>query len=159
MRTESQTPGPSIALPCLCATLRRASRTVTQLYEDALRPLGLRATQFTVLQALSLAGEVNQSLLGQILAMDSTTLTRTLDIMKRRGWILQRRGEDRREWRICLSERGEAQLQRALPKWRNVQRRLRSQLGNEVWKNLFNVTEQVTRVLTGLSKPKGEKSS
>ena len=155
MRTESQPPGPPIALPCLCVTLRRASRTVTQLYEDALRPVGLRATQFTVLQALSLAGEVTQGLLGQILAMDSTTLTRTLEIMKRRGWIVQRRGQDRREWRISLSQTGEAQLKRALPPWRSVQRRVHSQLGNEVWENLFNVTEQVARALTG----KGEKSS
>ncbi|MGP0074602.1 MAG: MarR family winged helix-turn-helix transcriptional regulator [Bryobacteraceae bacterium] len=158
MRTELQTPGPPSALPCLCANLRRASRIVTQLYEEALRPLGLRATQFTVLQALSLAGEVNQSLLGQILAMDSTTLTRTLEIMKRRGWIVQRRGEDRREWRIGLSQPGRDQLKRALPRWRSVQHRVHSQLGNELWEHLFNVTGQIVRALTGLSNPKGEKS-
>ena len=71
-------------LPCFCASLRRASRALTQVYEQALRPLGLRGTQFTVLQALSLAGEVPQGELGRILAMDSTTLTRTLEIMRRR---------------------------------------------------------------------------
>ena len=43
------------ALPCLCASFRRASRALTQLYEQALRPLGVRATQFTVLQVLQLA--------------------------------------------------------------------------------------------------------
>jgi len=139
----------------MCANLRRASRVLTQLYEDALRPLGLRATQFTVLQALSLAGEVTQSVLGQILAMDSTTLTRTLDIMERRGWIAKSRGKDRREWHIRLSKPGQAQLQRALPAWRSVQHRVHTQLGNEVWERLFNVTNQVTRALTG----PGEKSS
>jgi DNA-binding MarR family transcriptional regulator len=143
----------------MCANLRRASRALTQLYEDALRPLGLRATQFTVLQALSLAGQVTQGVtqgtLGQILAMDSTTLTRTLDVMERRGWIAKRRGKDRREWQIRLSKGGEAQLQRALPAWRSVQHRLHTQLGNEVWETLFNVTNKVTRALTGLE----EKSS
>lgn len=153
MKTE--TPSSPIAFPCLCATLRRASRTVTQLYEDALRPLGLRATQFTVLQALSLAGEVNQGLLGQILTMDSTTLTRTLDIMKRHGWIVQRRGEDRREWLISLSPGGRDHLKRALPKWRGVQKRVHSQLGNELWEKLFHVTQELTGVLAG----SGEKSS
>jgi DNA-binding MarR family transcriptional regulator len=143
------------SLPCMCANLRRASRAITQLYEDALRPLGLRATQFTILQALSLAGEVTQGLLGHILAMDSTTLTRTLDIMERRGWIAKRRGKDRREWQIRLSKRGEAQLKRALPAWRSVQHRVHTQLGNEIWVNLFNVTDQVTGALTEL----GEKSS
>src|SRR5712691_12742993 len=71
-------------VPCMCARFRRASRALTQLYDEALRPLGLRATQFTILQALSLAGEVSQGHLGEMLAMDSTTLTRTLEIMARR---------------------------------------------------------------------------
>src|SRR6201982_454768 len=93
-------------LPCICASLRRASRVVTQLYEDALRPTGLRGTQFTVLQALSLAGEVSQGDLGRILAIDSTTLPRTLTIMSRHGWIAKRRGQDRREWRMRLSRAG-----------------------------------------------------
>jgi DNA-binding MarR family transcriptional regulator len=145
---------PPIQLPCLCANLRRASRVVTQFYEDALRPVGLRATQFTVLQALSLAGEVTQGVLGQILAMDSTTLTRTLNIMKRQGWIEQRRGQDRREWRLSLTAAGQALMKRALPHWRSVQRRIHSQFGNELWENLFQVTYKVTGVLTGT----GEKS-
>jgi DNA-binding MarR family transcriptional regulator len=138
-----------IQLPCLCANLRRASRLVTQLYEDALRPVGLRATQFTVLQALSLAGQVTQGVLGQILGMDSTTLTRTLNIMKRQGWIEQRRGQDRREWRLSLTDAGQALMKRALPHWRSVQRRIHSQFGNQLWENLFQVTHKVTGVLTG----------
>ena len=77
-------------LPCMCASFRRASRALTQLYDEALRPVGLRATQFTILQTLSLAGEVSQGGLAQILAMDSTTLTRTLRIMGREGWIAER---------------------------------------------------------------------
>src|ERR1700679_725510 len=102
-------------LPCMCANLRRASRALTQHYDDALRPHGLRATQFTVLQTLSLAGEVSQGQLGEILAMDSTTLTRTLDIMADHGWIVKQHGDDRRERRLRLSREGEAQLRRALP--------------------------------------------
>jgi DNA-binding MarR family transcriptional regulator len=118
---------------------------LTQLYDDALRPLGLRATQFTVLQALSLAGEVSQGELGQLLAMDSTTLTRTLEIMGGgHGWIAKRRGQDRREWRMRLSKPGEAQLKRALPHWQKVQHRLRRQLGNKLSDDLLKLTDKVT---------------
>jgi len=116
-------------LPCMCGNLRRTSRALTQLYENALRPLGLRATQFTILQVLSLAGELTQNQLAEMLAMDSTTLTRTLQIMVRGGWIAERRGEDRRERRLRLAKAGEAQLNRALPVWEKVQSRLRRQLG------------------------------
>jgi DNA-binding MarR family transcriptional regulator len=135
------------SLPCMCASFRRASRSLTQLYEDALRPVGLRATQFTVLQTLSLAGEVTQAELGRILAMDSTTLTRTLNIMGRHGWIAKRRGEDRREWRMRLSKAGETQLTKALPHWEKAQTRLRRQLGEELSNNLMKLTQKVTNAL------------
>lgn len=135
------------SLPCMCASLRRTSRALTQLYEDALRPTGLRATQFTVLQTLSLAGEVTQGELGQILAMDSTTLTRTLTIMGRHGWIAKRRGEDRREWRMRLSKTGETQFKQALPHWEKAQTRLRRRLGEELSNNLMKLTQKVTNAL------------
>lgn len=135
-------------LPCFCASFRRASRALTQVYEQALRPLGLRGTQFTVLQALWLAGEVSQGQLGHILAMDSTTLTRTLEIMRRRGWIATRYGKDRRERRLSLAKAGEAELKRALPHWEKVQALLRRRLGNKRWNNFMNFTNQVTNEVT-----------
>jgi DNA-binding MarR family transcriptional regulator len=135
-------------LPCMCASFRRASRLLSQLYEDALRPLGMRATQFTILQSLALAGEVTQGQLGQMLGMDSTTLTRTLTIMSREGWIARQRGEDRREWRIRLSKEGETQFKTALPQWQKAQERLRGRLGNRLSDNLMALTNEVTKSLT-----------
>lgn len=76
---------PTIPLPCMCASFRRAARSLTQLYDDALRPLGLRATQFTVLQVLALSGEISQGELGRRLVLDSTTLTRTLRLLRAQG--------------------------------------------------------------------------
>ncbi len=139
---------PTPTLSCMCASFRRAARALTQRYDEAFRRLGLRATQFTLLQALSLAGEVSQGKLGQMLAMDSTTLTRTLVIMARHGWIAKRSGSDRRVRRLRLSKAGQAQLRRALPHWQKVQANLRRQLGEESWKNLVSLTNQVTHAVT-----------
>ena len=133
-------------LPCLCASLRRAARALTHLYEQALRPLGLRATQFTVLQALELAGEVSQGELGQMLVMDSTSLTRTLEIMRRRGWIVKRAGKDQRERRLSLSPAGRQQLRSATPAWEKAQARLRQQLGTEPWTEFLRLANQVTNI-------------
>lgn len=135
-------------LPCLCATLRRCARATSQHYEDALRPFGLRGSQFTILQALEIAGEVSQGQLGEILAMDSTTLTRTLDIMSRHGWITKRFGKDRRERRLRLAKAGQVQLNRALPAWQQVQSRLRRRLGDEPWDQLMKLTNDVTSTVT-----------
>ncbi len=131
-------------LPCLCSSFRRTSRALTQLYEQVLNPLGLRVTQFTILQVLALAGEVTQRQLGDMLVMDSTTLTRALLIMARQGWIAERRGEDRRQRWLRLSEGGEKQLKRALPAWEKVQSQLRRRVGGQVWQNLFQLTNQAT---------------
>jgi len=131
----------------MCASLRRASRTVTLVYEQALVPAGLSATQFTILQTLSLAGEVTQGELARILAMDSTTLTRTLAVMSRSGWITKRRGKDRRQWRMRSSAAGKTLFEQALPHWQKAQARLRRQLGYELSDDLMKLTQSITNAL------------
>jgi DNA-binding MarR family transcriptional regulator len=136
-------------LPCMCASYRRAARALTQLYDEALRPRGLRTTQFAILQALSLAGEVSQGQLGKILSLDSTTLTRTLGIMKRHKWIATRRGRDGRERLLSLSQAGREQFERASPAWQGVQDRVRSRVGDELWGGLFQQNREITLVAKG----------
>ena len=80
--------------------------------------------------------------------MDSTTLTRNLKIMIRQGWIAERRGKDHRERLLRLSKSGYEQLARVLPVWREIQSRLRRQLGEQLWENLPRLTDQVTEVIT-----------
>jgi DNA-binding MarR family transcriptional regulator len=125
-------------LPCACANLRRASRAVTQLYDDALRETGLRVTQFTLLQALSLAGELTQGELSEFLAIDSTTLTRTLRPLEDRGWIHSRPGQDRRERHWAITAAGRARLTKARPAWEAVQRRMRTRVGGDRLSSLFD---------------------
>jgi DNA-binding MarR family transcriptional regulator len=134
------------ALPCMCASLRRAARALTQMYEKELRPFGLRSSQFTILQALSRTGELTQRKLGEILAMDSTSLTRTLAIMLREGWITERRGQDRRERWIGMARAGEKKLNSALPVWEKVQAGLRRELGAQSWKDIMQRTHQLTHL-------------
>ena len=135
-------------LPCMCGSFRRTSRALTQLYENALRPLGLRPTQLTILQVLTRTGELSQGRLGEMLAMDSTSLTRTLAIMSRQGWITERRGDDRRERWLRLAGGGERKLRTALPVWEKVQSRLRQQLGDQAWNSLLQLTHHVTDMTT-----------
>ncbi len=135
---------PLPALPCMCASFRRVSRALSQRYDAALRGLGLTITQFTILQALSLTGTISQGQLGEILAMDSTTLTRTLETMSRHGWIASRHGTDRRQRWLSLSPTGKAEFKRALPHWRRAQAQLRAQLGQKRWNQLANLINEVT---------------
>ena len=135
MHTHMTSKGlPPPPLPCACANLRRATRAVTQLYDAALRPSGLRITQFTLLQVLQRTGEpMTQGALGEVLALDSTTLSRTLRPLEQARWIQRVKGSDARERRIELAPQGRRVLERAIPVWERVQRRLRANLGQRDW--------------------------
>jgi DNA-binding MarR family transcriptional regulator len=100
------------------------------------------------MQVLSLVGDVNQGSLGRILAMDSTSLTRTLAILGREGWVTKRRGEDRREWRLRLTKSGVAKFQMALPYWKDAQTQMRQRLGEHRWGELTELTNYVTGAVT-----------
>jgi DNA-binding MarR family transcriptional regulator len=140
-------------LPCACANMRRATRAITQLYDAVLRPMGLRITQFTLLQVLERAGEpMTQAALGDFLALDSTTLSRTLQPLLRSQWIRRQTGGDARERRVELAPAGRRVLERATPAWERVQRRLKADLGQRDWGALQDLsTRAVAAVRRGLT--------
>src|SRR5690242_13958004 len=111
------TAGKAVRLPCGCANLRRAARVITRLYDQALRPSGLGAAQFTLLQALHTAPGMSQKQLAGLLEIDSTTLTRTLAPLRHEGWLRSTAGDDRRELRLALTAAGKRAYTRALPYW------------------------------------------
>jgi DNA-binding MarR family transcriptional regulator len=116
-------------LGCACASLRRASRAVTQAYEEELRPFGIKPTQLTLLQVLRRYGEKTQGELAEFLAIDSTTLSRTLRPLEKEGWVEARHGEDRRHSHWNLTKKGEKEIERVRPAWQRAQDRLRARLG------------------------------
>lgn len=138
--------GAVVRLPCACASLRRAARIVTQFYDDALRPTGLRSTQFTLLQALRLAPGISQKELAGLLGIDSTTLSRTLALLRRRSWLRVQSGTDRREVRLALTAAGEREYKRVLPRWQLAQTRLRQALGETNWNKVMNAAERAAGV-------------
>jgi len=121
------------ALACACASLRRAARAVTQLYDAALQGSGLRITQFTLLQALQRMGPSPQAALVERLSLDATTLSRTLRPLARAGWIRTTRGRDRRQVLWSLTPAGRRRLARARAPWERAQVRLRVRLRPEHW--------------------------
>jgi len=108
-------------LPCYFATLRRAARMVTVLYDEHLRATGVRATQFTILGALHLRPGMRITDMVDMLAMDQTTLTRTLALLRKEELVTVASQPSGREkcWR--LSEKGEKLIRSAQPLWEQAQ--------------------------------------
>ena len=131
-------------LPCTCQNLRRLSRVVTRIYDQELRSAGLEITQFGLLTALAAVGEANQKRLSAGFAMDSTTLTRTLGLLRKQGWVRARRGKDRRERLFALTGAGRRQMAMAQSHWERAEQRLRKELGDAGWKNMRETMFQMT---------------
>ena len=119
--------------PCVCNTLRMATRAVTQLYDDALRPSGLRVTQYSILAALARMKEARVGQLSDALAIDQTTLTRSIGLLERDAVVERVPDPDRRIKAIRLTSRGRRTLAVARPLWAQAQARVLRELGAERW--------------------------
>lgn len=132
---------------CLCFRARRVSRALTRMYDDALRPLGIQATQLTLLNAVAMHGERGATMarLAEILAMDTTTLSRALKPLETAGLLQVARMETDRRVRIArLSEAGARCVQAALPLWTAAHARVVDALGAESALDLRERFDSVT---------------
>ncbi len=127
---------------CVCFNIRKSARVITKLYEEALHPTGLRATQFTLLVATRVMGTATISDLAHGLVMDRTTLTRNMKPLEKQGFIKVIPGKvDRREREVTLTRAGQDILLEALPLWKTVQEAVIESLG----------VNRVTRLMKDLS--------
>ncbi len=128
---------PKFGEACTCFNLRKAARILTRRYDRWLAPVGLKATQFSVLASLYRMGPVAIGTLAERLGMERTTLTRNLRPLEKQGLIgLSVDLEDRRGRDVTLTVAGEARLERALPLWEQAQAETLSRLGDDGWQEL-----------------------
>ena len=123
---------------CTCFNLRKATRAVTQLFDEALKPCGLYATQFTLLAAVSSKENVAITELSKALVMDRTTLTRNLKPLQKSGWVEVLPGLDKRTKALSLTLSGKKVLKQAMIHWKEVQNEVVMTLGNGNWELLVD---------------------
>ena len=120
-----------VAPACTCGRLRRAARALTQLYDDAMAPAGLRVTQFSLLRTLAASGTVRISDLANRLLLDRTALSRNLDPLVDQGYVDIAQGDDARTREAMLTKRGTAALKAATPYWVHAQKEVGARIGRE----------------------------
>jgi DNA-binding MarR family transcriptional regulator len=133
------------ATSCACQNVRMAARAVTRAYDRALRPSGLRSTQFTILVAASVAGGIPMHRLADILGLERTTLTRNLAAIEREG-LIEMASMDGRTRSVLLTSTGMARLKQALLLWDQVQQSLRNKLGEKDWSILQDSLAKLAKV-------------
>ena len=122
---------PSIKGTCSCASLRRLTRRVTQYYDNALRPSGLRVTQYSILAHIAEAADLSLTELAARLDMDRTTLTRNLRPLEKAHWVELTAGPDRRSRSVRLTRGGAQRLKDAGPLWRAAEQGFRRTVGRD----------------------------
>jgi DNA-binding MarR family transcriptional regulator len=140
---------PPVSVPCLCGALRQASRAVSRLYDEELRRIGLRTTQYSLLQLLRRSGEVRQRDLAELTLHDETTLTRSVRPLVDAGWVAVRTGDDRREKWLKLTAGGVAKLEEARPAWERAQARMQALLPEKARHDLMALLPEVVRLTVG----------
>lgn len=136
---------------CSCAAVRSAARAVTKAYDDVLRPLELRMTQYTILAKVAKEGQLALSDLADRMVMDRTTLARNIKPLEREGWIEVAVGSDRRERLLSVTAAGQALLDRARPLWQETSRRLDEKLGAQQAEVLRATMREVVKAARELS--------
>ena len=123
---------------CVCFNIRKAARAISQLYDDVLRPSGLRVTQFSILAVTRRLGPVTVTRLAEETVTDRTTLTRNLKVLGQQKLIRITPGHDRREREVTLTDRGGAALAQAYPFWKKIQAQVTQRLGPDRYRRLLS---------------------
>jgi DNA-binding MarR family transcriptional regulator len=121
---------------CVCSTLRKATRAVTQYFDKMLRPSGLRSTQFNILAELRGRGGATITELTKVLVIDQTTLTRSLALLKRKGLLKFAPKPDGRMKSVQLTKKGLSAFKKAQPLWAAAQKKVLSGMNREHWETL-----------------------
>src|SRR5246127_4856554 len=107
----------TIARTCIAVRLRLLNRVVTNLYDDALRPLGLKVSQLNVLVVTAKLGLAQPAKVCDLLQLDTSTLSRNVERMRAKGWLEVVPGEDARTQPFRLTAQGRRLLEEAGPAW------------------------------------------
>src|SRR5438309_1140863 len=120
-----------IASSCIAGRLRLLNRVVTNVYDDALRPIGIRLSQGNVLAVTAKLGVARPAEVCDILELDASTLSRTVDRMVENGWLEIVPDEDGRSQPFRLTDEGRRLMERSVPAWEKAQAEAKKLLGED----------------------------
>ena len=134
-----------IARECVAVRLRMLNRVVTNIYDDALRPLDLKVSQMNILVAAAKMGTARPIEVCEHLHLDVSTLSRNVERMKARGWLEVVPDEDGRSQPFRLTREGRKLLDKAIPAWSEAQQQVKKVLGEEFVERLNQTVMRVRR--------------
>jgi DNA-binding MarR family transcriptional regulator len=133
---------------CASLNFRRTSRIVTRMYDLAMQESGVRSTQFALLVGIAKLQPVAMGTLAKVLMLDNSTLTRSLQLLRKEGMLEISKRAAMRQRFLKLTHAGQKALQRSLPLWRAAHARFVAAVGEDYWLNLRNQLEAIAKSQT-----------
>ncbi len=140
MSKPAQTVADEIASECVMTRWRMTNRVLAAIYDEELRPFGLKSSQLSLLVAVTKAGPVRRTELGRVLSLDPSTLTRNLAVMLKHGWIEEVPDDgDQRGAPLQTTATGHRLLEKIAPAWRRAQASAKRKLGSAGVDVIFSI--------------------
>ena len=143
-KTNLQAAIEAVADECIAVRLRLLNRAVTRIYDDALRPLGIKVSQMNILVAAGKLGIARPADVCKRLHLEASTLSRNVERMVARGWLEVVPDEDGRAQPFRLSRKGRELLRRAIPAWKRAQEDVRAMLGGSTVRSIGRAAGRLT---------------
>jgi len=122
---------------CYLHRIRMLSRTITRVYDDALKPLELKVTQMNLLGVVTKLGPISPGELCQKLQMDKSTICRNVERLIKYGWIKHVPGEDNRSHQLKITDKGREIVKKASKLWKQAQATTQKILGKDASKAIM----------------------
>ena len=132
-----------MAQQCIAVRVRLINRAVTQIYEDALRHLGVTTSQMNILIFVAFRTQASPSEVGRMLSMEKSSVSRTTERMREHGWLKVTDNPDGRGKRLQATKTGLALLERAKPGWDAAQREAKALLGEMGLQSVFETADEL----------------
>lgn len=121
----------SVASQCIAVRVRLLNRVICGVFDEVLRPFGMKVSQMNIMVAVSLTGPVKPSQVCEALQMDPSTFSRNAERMRKQGWLEYLPGEDQRSHTVQVTASGLKLIEDCLTAWQEAQNRVKSMIGEE----------------------------
>jgi DNA-binding MarR family transcriptional regulator len=137
-----------IASDCIGARVRILSRAISRIYDDMIRPHGIKFSQLNILTLVTLHGPIQQMDVGRILSLEKSTLSRNVTLMETKGWLQSQSGEGKNRF-LVVTQKGRELLVNAAPDWATAQDRVAAILGEQTAVELRQAADQLQNKAIG----------
>lgn len=146
---EASKIGEALAAECLGYRVRLLNRVITNIYDRAMHPLGLKGNQVTILAMLSYVGQASAAEISRVLVMEKSTVSRTVDRMKKNGWLNVEGQGDGPGQVITVTDHGREMMEAAHTQWKKAQQKATEVLGEDGVAAIIKLHERVTAGKSG----------